>query len=455
MARCHPPTEERGHGAPQPDAAFFTACEIAIDGRPGQARSIAMSRAFRTKILDMSVPVFDPNRYPRTYRPWIVLRIVVGLLCALIVAAFANTLLEQVRQGTLVGMSSCLLDLAVIALAAVAAMSLLRARLVMTPTSLELRSLWTTRRVLRRDILDHELLPLRSGTGFRVNASTLARTMVSAMPIGADPDFRAWFAGLPDSGQVETARNLQAIVRDEAFGATPGERADRAARARRTTLLLGRAVLVLAFWTCLYPHPRTPLLVLNAACPWVVLWLCWRSNGLFSLAANKNSGRGELFIVQFLPIAALGWRAFDDVTLAGASTLFLWSSIAGAAMTMLSFVSSRDLHSSSFTTKLLNGSLLILYAWSALALANSEFDTTPGVSQRVSVVARRITHTRSATRYLTVAPTPADMASPKIEVSNDLYHRARVGGHVCLIERDGALGWHWIQVMAESVCPTS
>lgn len=402
----------------------------------------------------MPVAVFDPNRYPRTYRPWLVLRIAVGLLCALIVAAFTNTLLAQVRQGSLVGMSSCLLDLAAIALAAVPAMSLLRARVVMTPTSLELRSLWTTRRVLRRDILDHELLPLRSGIGFRVNASTLARTIVSAMPTGGDADFRAWFAGLPDSGKVETARNLQAIVDDEGFGATPGERAERAARARRTAVLLGRAILVLAFWTCLYPHPRVPLLALNAACPWVVLWLCWRSNGAFSLAASKNSGRGELFIVQFLPIAVLGWRAFDDVTMAGASTLFLWSSIAGAAMTMLAFGSSRDLRSSSFNAKLLNGSLLILYVWSALALANSEFDTTPGAAQRVTVVARRITHTRSASRYLTLAPMPADMASREIEVSNDLYHRARVGGRVCLIERDGALGWHWIQVMAESACPT-
>lgn len=404
--------------------------------------------------------VFDPTRYPRTYKPWLPLRIACGLLGGLIFAgaggAFVDALLEQFRQPTLPGLSGCLFDLAASVAGYVFAMSLLRARIVVAPMSIELRTLWTTRRVMRRDILDCELFSRgSSGDGFRVNASTLERTMASAMPFHFDNAFRAWFAGLPDARKVEATRNLEAIERDDALGGNAWTRLADAERARNTTRLLGRAIIFLACWTCFYPHPRTILLTLTAACPWLLLWLCWRSKGLFSLAANTHSGRGELFTVHVIAIVALGWRAMEDVTLANGTTLFLWSLVVAVPMTVLLFAACRDLRTSSFTKKLLNSALLLLYAVSALDLANREFDDAPGEAQRVSVVGRRISHTRSRPLYLKLAPTPADMASPEIEVSSDLYSRTHVGGHVCLVERDGALGWHWIQIMAESACPAN
>ncbi len=408
----------------------------------------------------MSANAFDRNRYPRTYKPWLPLRIAVGLLGALVFAAsadaFMTTLLEQMQEVSLPGLSSCLLDLAVCAVAYVWAMSLLRARIELTWKALELRSLWTTTRVLRSDILDCELIGSgRSGDGFRLNASTLPRTMTSPMLMHFDDDLKAWFAGLPDSRKVETTRNLEALERDDALDGNAWTRLAGAERARNTTRMLGRAILVLACWTGVYPHPRTLLLALTAAVPWLLLWLCWRSKGLFSLAANKHSGRGELFAVHLIAIVALGWRAMEDVRLANGSTLFLWSLVLATSMTGLLFAACRDLRRSSFAKKLLNFALLLLYAVSVLDLANREFDDAAGAARRVTIVGRRITHTKSMIRYLTLAPAPADMASPEIEVASDFYGRTRIGGHVCLIEREGALGWHWIQVMAESACPAN
>ncbi len=419
-----------------------------------------MPCTIRTRIAAVSANAFDRNRYPRTYKPWLPLRIAVGLLGALAFAgganAFAKALLEQMREASLPGLSSCLLDLAVCALAYVSAMSLLRARIALTWKALELRSLWTTTRALRSDILDCELLRRgRAGDGFRLSASTLPRTTTSPMLIHFDDDLKAWFTGLPDSRKVETTRNLEALARDESRGATPGARLAGAEKARSATRLLTRAVLVLACWTCFYPRPRMPLLLLNAACPWIAMWLCWYSKGLFSLAANKNSGRGELFVVHLLPILVLGWRGMEDVMLASWSTLSLWSLIAAIPMAVLLLAACRELRRSSFAKKLLNCALLLLYAASVLALANQAFDDAPGNAQLATVVARRITQTKYTMRYLTLSPTPADMASSTIEVTSDFYRRTRVGGHVCLIEREGALGWHWIQVMAESACPAN
>ena len=403
--------------------------------------------------------LFDPTRYPRTYKPWLPLRIACGLLGSLVFAgtggAFVDALLEQFRQPTLPGLSGCLFDLAASAASYVSAMSLLRARIVVAPMSIELRTLWTTRRVMRRDILDCELLSRGGSNGFRINARTLQRTMASAMPFHFDDDFRAWFAGLPDARKVEATRNLESIERDDDLGENAWTRLADAERARNTTRLLGRAIIILACWTCFYPHPRTTLLALTAACPWPLLWLCWRSKGLFSLAANRHSGRGELFAVHFVAIAALGWRAMEDVTLANGTTLFLWSLVVAVPMTALLFVACRELRRSSFTKKLLNFALLLLYAASLLALANREFDHVPGEAQRVSVVGRRIGHTRSRPRYLKLAPTPADTPSPEIEVPDDLYRRTRIGGQVCLIERDGALGWHWFEIKDAGACPAN
>lgn len=400
---------------------------------------------------------FDPTRYPRTYKPWLPLRIAVGLLGTLVFAGgagmFVSGLAQHVRHGSLADVSADLYALITGVAAYVVTMSLLRSRVRMTATSIELRTLWTTRRVLRGDIVDHELIGDNHRGNFRINASSLAQTMTSLMPLNGDADFRAWFAGLPESAMVETARNLQAVADDPRLGATPGARLAAAATARKATTHIARVVAALVAWAALYPHPRTPLLVLVAACPWLLALLCWRSKGLFSLAGNKRSGRGELVFAHLLAIGVLGWRAMTDVTLASGSTLLLWSLVATASMAVLLLAACPDLRRITSSRKLLHVTLLLAYALSVLDLANREFDAGPGAAQLVTVVARHARRGKSTTRYLTLAPTPADMASPDIEVNSDFYQHTRVGDPLCLRDHDGALGWHWIEVNGASACP--
>ncbi len=394
---------------------------------------------------------FDPARYPRTYKPWLPLRIVVGLLGVLVIlgstAKLATGLVEHSGPVSLQEASSALSALVGGAAAFIVTASLLRARVRLMATSLELRTLWTTRHVQRDDILDAELFGDRRIGGFRVNARTLAQTLSSSMPLGADDAFRAWFAGLPASASIESARNLQAIAADPRLGATPDARLAAAASARRAVRPISWVVVGLLAWTAFYPHPRMPLLVALAACPWLLAALCWRSNGLFSLAAHKNSGRGELIGAYLLAIVALGLRAMADVTLARGSTVVLWSLVATGSMAALLFAACLDLRRSTFAGKLGHLTLLLAYACSALVLANREFDAAPGAAQAVTVVARHITGSRTATRYLKLAPTPPDMASPEIEVSSDFYSRTQVGDRLCLVEHEGALGWHWFALL--------
>ncbi len=390
---------------------------------------------------------FDPDRYPRTYKPWIVLRIAVSLLAALVALGCAAAFAASLRDPGL--------WLLVAAIAVGILVLMWRRRVVLTPTGIETHGL-VTRRVLRSDIAGIRRIA-RSAYGMRTRAYVLQlhgrpRPFVLSFAFSEDEAFRHWFAGLPDSDAIELARARQEIAADETLGPTPALRLEAAARAKRTAAWLVAAATATTAWTVIYPHPRAPLLLLDAAWVPVAILVCALSRGRFILSGRRNSGRGDLSFVLAASVFSLGFRALQDVALVSYLPLVVPSLAAGIAIGLVAFAATRD-GTSAPGHPLFNWIVFTLYAAGALTLANEELDRTPGTSLLAKIVHARKTSGRHASAYFTLSQVPADVDSPEVEVSFGLYRRQQVGDDVCLTERDGAFGWHWIQVAQAAACP--
>jgi hypothetical protein len=90
------------------------------------------------------------------------------------------------------------------------------------------------------------------------------------------------------------------------------------------------------------------------------------------------------------------------------------------------------------------------YGYGASALADVEFDTSKGVAIPFTVVGKhehRTTGRHSHTYdYLELEPSGSNAAPTSVEVSSELYIKARTGSAVCETTRPGALAMAWSDV---------
>jgi hypothetical protein len=392
----------------------------------------------------MTATTFDPTRYPRTYRHRIVFRISMALFGVLVLlGAVVPSLSGAASTHGLVRLVTAAFGAAVLILP-------WRHRVVLGPHFLETRAL-RTHRIERTAISGYRRRSVpRGGIVYLVNVEGRPRP-VTVRAIKDDADFRAWFAGLKDADTVDRVAHLQEIALDERLGATPKARLAAAGRARRFANWTLCIALVPMLWTIIYPHPRAPLLIVEAAFVPLAILIAARSNGLFSLDGFRNSGRGELPFVMGSAIFALGYRAWTDMPPTNWTGLVVASVIAGTSLAVVAVVAVRSPRAP--TPRLIYGAIrYALYAAAVLALANGEFDGAAGNSQLVTITHARKTHGRYSETYFTLSQMPADVGSTEIEVSRGDYQRHHVGDQICLRERDGALGWHWLQLRSAAAC---
>jgi hypothetical protein len=398
----------------------------------------------------MPSPAFDPSLYPGTYRHWIVYRIFVSLFGAIIAIAAIGGLTSPRQAEALPGSWWWLL------LMAAAGVALIvypwRRRVVLGPTFIETRGL-RSRRIERAEILRFRCFRVKDARTYLLYTTSRPRP-VAVKALGHDAAFRAWFAGLPNADARDLAANLTQVALDPRLGTTPQERLQAAARAQRLArgaLVVG---LVLLFCARVYPYPRLLVLGLEAALVPAAILLATRYKGRFGLGGMSDSGRGDLSIVMATAILGLGYRALTDVRPVSWSGLMLAAVVAAVALALTAIAAAPEMRLAQARARLIFTTIGFgLYAAGVLALVNGEFDTTPGASQVVTVTHARKVGIKSPDTYLTVSQVPADIDSTELSVAMADYRRYHVGDRLCLRERDGALGWHWLQLGDASACP--
>jgi hypothetical protein len=402
----------------------------------------------------MSSPEFDPARFPRTYAPsrgWQAYAWglsggigVIGLVAAwhLWTASEWPTVAARVFVSV-----DCLL---VACAGFVYAWSVLTARLTLGPTFIESRR-FGTRRVLRGDILDYRVRTAQAIPAYSLRTSSQARPFTFTLFCAADADFQGWFAGLENADQAALDAEQAAIAGDDRLGGDPSTRLEAAARARRVAHVLSFACMATTFWTFLYPHPYGFLLALNVAGPLLAIGLCARQGRLYTLVERKQTSRGDLSWLVLGPACVLAFRAVVDVVMVQPAVLLVPSAIGGAALGGLSLWACDEMRRHPVMA-LLSTVFLGGYVASILALGNMLLDRASPRRDPVTIVAMYQTTGKGATSRFTLSKVPEGLASREVRVPPSLYRRKQVGDPVCLVDHEGAFGWHWFRVEDEADC---
>lgn len=315
------------------------------------------------------------------------------------------------------------------------------ARIVLYPDRLEDIGALKTNTILREDIAqwrtvkDALLLMRKNGR----------RRMSLSNHFDKDELFFQWLDGIPNPDLEETQNSIEELFNDDTFGNTPDERADAHAEALKRIKYLNIASLLIGLWGFIYPSPYALVVALLLFFPVIALLLLQTSHGRVRFETGKNSVYPSIGNTLFLPAMALALRGFLDFNLLPAAYAFIWPVI--IALLLVAFVLFAD--PAARKPKVYFGALLVflLYGYGAAIQINST-RTTDHHTYPTVVQSMRISHGKSDTYYVTIAPTDFDKEPDEIQVSSTLYRQLAPGQPVELMVRTGLLGirWKYIQL---------
>lgn len=267
-----------------------------------------------------------------------------------------------------------------------------------------------------------------------------------------DEAFVTWFADIPNIDSAELAASLQQVQTDERLGDTPEERISNVTKARKIGRALNAISFLIAGWAVLYPRPYTLMFCTLASLPLVVLWLCWRYDGSFSIDdTGKNTARADITPVLIMPGFVLAIRALGDVQMIDATQLIL-PTLVGLVFLIFGIVWVAPIYRQKFGKLFLISTLMSAYPASAIAIANSLLDHGPREQLLLPVLGKRYTTGKGASHYLKIPAGNSVVEINEVQVPRDLYQHTDVGQNICLSVYSGALGLGWYSAGADTIC---
>jgi len=324
-----------------------------------------------------------------------------------------------------------------------------RARVVLTTDAIESYGAFMVRRLARSDIKGRRLLRLQYGQ----TAVELVPREPGARPLRlsksgmrTDAALEAWLNSIPDLDVQEAEAARAEIAADPELGQTPEERLASLGRAKKLANTFNALTWATVIWGFFYPQPYAVALLIIALLPWTAMILAAKSHGLFRLDARRNDVRPNLATAMYLPGFVLLLRAVEDVGVldwqlalvyAALTTLIIWWAALRCDPTL------RARRSAAMILFCIMGA----YGYGAVALGNSQLDTSAGQNYRVQVLAMHYTRgSKSTSYYLTLAPWGPRTRPEDVSVARALYSVTRPGGAVCVHQGPGSLGIGWYVV---------
>lgn len=401
---------------------------------------------------------FDPSNYPRTYASsvwWKVsMSIGGGILC---VGGLAGLLYfgtgHEVRDTTglfiLVGMS---LFLAI--LGAVSAISIVRAKVVLTEIEIEQRGGLKVEK-LRRDSISGYRMRNAQGVNFieLIPNLTGMKKMKVTLLFKPDDYFKSWFDGIENLDQSEYNKSITEIKQDASLGATPEDRLSRLGRANKIGRFLQFGSFACLLWVMFYPHPYLLSLAVIALLPWIAMMLSWKYSGLFTIEdATKKSAKSDLTGLLIMPGFALGLRALYDTNLIDFHQIII-PSIVGTFLMVFFVIKVAPVLRHQLGKLAILTILLISYPGGLIPLANAIADYSHPENFKVSILGKRHTTGKGATPYFRVSSWGGEiLGDGEVRTSWGLYRNHVIGDFVCISLYSGALGLKRYAVNESSSC---
>jgi hypothetical protein len=409
---------------------------------------------------DPGLPPPPPDAtYPRTYRMplWVrFLGSLVGCLLAaggLALAALGTLPVVQSPSGpaspVLLLPAAALMCFGAYLLASVA-----RSKVVLTADAIEVHGILSVRRLARDAIAGRRLQWANRQQGWLLcPKDTSAKPLrVASSTFRADALYDAWINALPDLDAQEARAAEAEIAADPELGATPAERLARLAAGQRLSKAFNIAAIALAVWGFFYPYPYAAALLSLAVLPWLTIAVVARSAGLYRVGRWRNDVRPVFGPALAAPAVALLLRALTDFGVLDWPRTLLFAAL--AAVVLCSAVMLSD----PATRTRPHGALLwfgvaCAYGLGTIVLADSTLDRAPGNEYRVQVLGKHMTHGRSTSYYLTLAPWGPVRQVRSVSVPHRLYSETGVGSAVCIHQGPGSLGIPWYAIRSCGLAP--
>lgn len=317
-------------------------------------------------------------------------------------------------------------------------------RLVLDGTRIKVRGVFREKTADQSEIEGFRTVSSRNGTYTVLQLKDGRGTISIPSSFEKDDDYRDWFQQIEDLDERDRKKILAEIEQHQDLGATPEERV--AALKSAKTLSIGALGLTVAaaagvnFGSGSLLRASAVVLALAPAAAW---YLLQSSPLLYVFFKRKKDPRAALSFLLLVAGFGLLMR-MREISFVSMQPLLLLMAVAASAV-ILGFYSSAQSgagRGAVFGLLLLGG----VYGYGLVAVADTFFDGTAGVSYSAPVVGKHISSGRSTTYYLRLAPWGPVQSEKDVSVSSVLYAEVTPGTQVCAELHPGTLHAAWYRV---------
>ena len=392
--------------------------------------------------------VFDPGAYPRTYALSIPGKWLVSILGLLMVSlSLAGAIFfSQGDHGRTAAALAILLPLcAVFALMGVYLLAVAAFyRVVLQADSIQVFEIYRRCSLSRLQIEGRShfaygqgmrawVLVPKPGSGGKIKLSNFLKT---------DKDFRTWIQSLPD---LDLGKKRAADRERREAVASLKQHGIAELTLRRLASGLNFAAYGLGFASFFVHDSNHVLTWALIVLPWVAILLVAKFAPFYRFGGPRNSPLPDFSLALIGPGFFLVLGVLQSVVPVGWEGP-LWLSVLGsAALVGVAFWRDPWLKNHRGTTLLL---LLLCcsYGYGAGMQVNALLDGSAPQTYRVGVTAKHVSHGKSTSYHLTLAPWGPKVSGQDLMVPYSQYAVVKPGDTVCMLLRSGALGVAWSEL---------
>jgi hypothetical protein len=324
----------------------------------------------------------------------------------------------------------------------------LRSRIVLEGSRIDVRGAFTDKSADQSEVQGFRTISSRNGSYTQLILKEGRGTITISNSFSTDDAYRAWFQKVTDLDERDRQALLDEIAQQQDLGATPEERLAALSRAKTISIMLLAASVLLGIaidfsFANLSLSTVRSCAVLLALAPLVSAWLVWRSPLLYAVMKKKKDPRAEVSFIPFIVgIAFMIYTSKDHfVTM---QPLLIGMILIGFALVALFFNAARAGARGALIALVL---FVGLFSYGVVAVADTLFDESPEAPFEAKVVGGHVSHGKSDTYYLRLAPWGPIDREQDVSVSRNTYENSPIGVPVCLVLHSGSLHAPWFRVV--------
>jgi hypothetical protein len=235
-------------------------------------------------------------------------------------------------------------------------------------------------------------------------------------------------------------------------GAIPGAISDgqaTAAETKASAIILTAVACAVAAWTIFDPRPYAMAVAMSAILPWFAVMLARRSRGMVGILPFKGDPRPKVGFALIAPAFAVGMRAMQDYHVLDWPRMLVMVLVVGGVLAAVTVFADVSLLTNARKLWLLVF-LCGFWGYGTVLETDALLDGSPTAVYTAEVVGKHVSHGRSTSYYLALAPWgPAGAEGGDVSVAAKLFASVAVGDAVRLTVRSGALGVRWYVLEAQ------